>query len=403
MQRVAHQRGGFADRDHAAATLRQWRTQFPQIASLELAAHQRDDTTLETLNRSPRRFHVGRLRIVDEPHVTNPTSGLHHVLETMKPTQGVGHGVRRHSCHRRNGSGCNHVVQHVATGQFDRRHRNEAFHRRVCPPHNPVIVQEKAIHDRAGGGEHHSPRSDATAARHDRRVIGVDDCPIGRLLVRKDARFRRRVRLDGWMPIEMVGGEVEPQRDPWTEPDGRLELKAAHLDDVHRLRRGAFDLHAQRHPDVSADQDVASRLLEHPAEQRCRRRFSFRAGDRHDRTLHPTRGELELADDLCTVLSRRFEHRLLGRHSRTDHHQVGLLEGRGRVAARFEGHAGITQPCRIIDARAALGQHHARASSRQQFCCGDSAASRTDDHHTSPDHREGVSTHVITAASALSD
>jgi hypothetical protein len=172
---------------------------------------------------------------------------------------------------------------------------------------------------------------------------------------------------------------------------------------VHRLRRGGLDLRAQRHADVSAYQDVASRLLEHPSEQRCRRRFPFRAGDRHDRPLHPPRGELELADDLCTVLSRRFEHRLLGRHSGADDHQVGLLECRRRVAAQFEFDPGVTQPSRVINARAAFRQHHTRTSSHQQFCRGDAATRRTDDHRTPSDHRERIATHVITAASALSD
>jgi len=72
------------------------------------------------------------------------------------------------------------------------------------------------------------------------------------------------------------------------------------------------------------------------------------------------------------------------------------------MAAQFELDTGVTEPCPVIDARAAFRQHDTRTSSRQQFRRGDSAASRTDDHHAAPHHRERVITHVITAASALS-
>ena len=50
------------------------------------------------------------------------------------------------------------------------------------------------------------PQPEATATREiqHRRIVGVDHRPVLRTLVLEDPRFRRRVRLDVRMPIEVV-------------------------------------------------------------------------------------------------------------------------------------------------------------------------------------------------------
>ena len=119
------------------------------------------------------------------------------------------------------------------------------------------------------------------------------------------------------MPIEMVGGEVQPQRNPRTERRRRLELKAAHFDHVNRLRRRLVHLRAQRHADVSADEHVAPCGPQHPADERRRRRLPFRSGHRDHRPFDPAPRQLQLADRLDATGPRAVEHRLLERDAGT--------------------------------------------------------------------------------------
>jgi hypothetical protein len=83
--------------------------------------------------------------------------------------------------------------------------------------------------------------------------------------------------------------------------------------------------------------------------------------------------------------------------------QIRVLERRGRVPAHFQLDARLTQPRRIGEGLAALGQHHTRTSSRQQLRRRDPAPSRADNRDAPTDDRERIDAHAITAASALSD
>ena len=128
-------------------------------------------------------------------------------------------------------------------------------------------------------------------------IVGIQHGPIGRLLLGKNARLRRRIFVDGRVAIEVVGREVEQHRDPRLERLRALELKTARLDDVDRLFRRGLDLRAQRQADVAADEDAVAAGLEHAAGQRRGRRLPFRPGDGDDAAAQPAGRELELARD----------------------------------------------------------------------------------------------------------
>ena len=154
----------------------------------------------KALDRSPRRLDVGRLRVVDEPHAADPTDGLHHVLETVKPAQA--RASSRRAARRppmRDGSGGDHVVQHVPAGQLHRRHGNQPLQLDVpcaCTIQSPSTTKPSA--SRSERREHaRACAAMPRAARHHRRVVGVDDRPVARPLIREDARLGCRVRLDG--------------------------------------------------------------------------------------------------------------------------------------------------------------------------------------------------------------
>ena len=142
-----------------------------------------------------------------------------------------------------------------------------------------------------------------------RRIVGVDHREVARVLVLEDPRLRRAVRLDVGMPIEVVGRKIQHHRDPRMERVDLLELKAARLDDVKRVRRRLGHLRAQRRADVAADGHLESGRLEHPPGQRRRRRLALGAGDRDHPALQPSRRELDLRDHRDAAIARRLHRR----------------------------------------------------------------------------------------------
>src|SRR6185369_503146 len=100
------------------------------------------------------------------------------------------------------------------------------------------------------------------------------------------------------MAIQMVGGEVEPHGNPRMERRRCLELETARLDDVDCVWCRLIDLGAQGRTDISANQRLPAHRLQHPPDERRRRRLAFGSGDRDQLTLYESPGKLELTDRL---------------------------------------------------------------------------------------------------------
>jgi hypothetical protein len=291
----------------------------------------------------------------------------------------------------------------VRARQLDRRDWNEPRHLGRRSTHDPRAVDDIALLDPSRRRERDAQRLDPLTALHHHRVIGVHHGNVVGVLIREDARLGRGVVVDGRMPVEMVVGEIEPQRDPRTERRRGLELKAAHLDDVDRLRRRCVHLRAERHADVAADQRVSSVRLHHPSDHGCRRRLPLRSGNRDDPSLHPSRGELHLTNHIDAATPCRLEQRLIRHHSRARHDQIRALDRRGRVSTELELDARGAQTLGLLQRRARFRQHDARSPANEQLRRGDAAASGTDHHNAAPFDGEWCCRHAITAASALSD
>ena len=135
--------------------------------------------------------------------------------------------------------------------------------------------------------------------------------------------FARRVLLDVRMAIEMVVGEIEPERDPRPERRGGLELKAADLDGVDRLGRRVFDLRRERHADVAAHEHSLAVRRNHSSKQRRRRGLPFRSRHRDHATAKPSRCELHFSDDFHSARASRDQTRLVWRHSRARDDEIG--------------------------------------------------------------------------------
>ena len=153
-----------------------------------------------------------------------------------------------------------------------------------------VLAVVRARDQRLGGqvvvrGEFDAPpgpRHGPEATRHHGDVV--------RGLVLEDPQLRVAVPLEASVPVEVIGLEVQENRDPGPKGLDVLELEARQLaDDALGLPHLAFEL-AQRPPDVSG-----RRRAEDRPQQLRGGRLPVRAGDADDRPLQVARGELDLA------------------------------------------------------------------------------------------------------------
>ena len=148
-------------------------------------------------------------------------------------------------------------------------------------------------------------------------------------------------------------------------------------------RASSVDLRAERHADVAADQHAASRGLEHPPDQRRRRRLALGAGDRDDRPVQPARRQLELADH------RRRRRPRARWSSASSGGTPGLVTIRsasrkkpGRGAAELQRDADRAQPVLAADRRGLRSVSVTlRAARRRAVRGGHAAAGGADDQH----------------------
>ena len=194
------------------------------------------------------------------------------------------------------------------------------------------------------------------------------------------------------MAIEMVVGEVQPQRDPRPERRRRLELEAARLDDVDRVRRrlrrparSAARRCCRRPapcaPAASSIRPISVVVVDFP--------FVPVIGD------HAARSSQRDASSSSPMIStpvapRAVEHRL-ARAARPGSTTIRSAAGQRRrvVAAELERRRPASRRRSApSNAVARLGQHHARAPAHEQLRGRDAAARRADHHHPAPVDRE---------------
>ena len=126
------------------------------------------------------------------------------MLEAAERVDRGGHGRRRRAGDRAHG-GCRHdVIHQMRAEQMDRLERDEPFGRIARPIDDPSVFDDRAVVDRAGAGERPHRGATAPRDRQDRRIVGVDDGEVARVLVLEDPRLRRGVRVDVRMSIEMI-------------------------------------------------------------------------------------------------------------------------------------------------------------------------------------------------------
>ncbi len=151
-----------------------------------------------------------------------------------------------------------------------------------------------------------------------REQLGRPDRDVVGALAREDPQLGGEVVVHRAVPVEMVGLEVQQQRDVGRERHRVLELEGAGLADHGRVAVAptVAGERADGEPDVAGDVDRPPRRAPDRAEQLGRRRLAVRAGHRDERALDEPPAELELAVDRHAAPARLGDHRRLARHAR---------------------------------------------------------------------------------------
>jgi hypothetical protein len=126
-----------------------------------------------------------------------------------------------------------------------------------------------------------------------------------RLRALEDPELRIAVGVEGPVPVEVIGLEVEQDRDPRPKLVDVLELEAGHLTDDGLTRVDQAVELAERPPDVAGD-----RRAEHEAEKLRGRRLAVGPGNRDEGALVQQTGtELDLAPDRNAAPARLDDER----------------------------------------------------------------------------------------------
>ena len=237
---------------------------------------------------------VRRLRVVEEPDAVDLGDGLAAVGRGLERGEPVTDGLGRDAVGERGRRGGRGVLAMPCAFAVDRAELDRAggsAGRATCRPRTR----------RPGPRRPACPRrtNAARRARHARRrglrVVAVPDVDVVVALVPVDRRLRVTVGLEGAVMVEVVGRQVQQDRDPRVEPLLDRELERRHLDDerlVIAAGRGR-----ERETDVAAGDGVDAGRAQARAEYPRGRRLPVRAGDGEVGRPREARAELELPPD----------------------------------------------------------------------------------------------------------
>ena len=184
------------------------------------------------------------------------------------------------------------------------------------------------------------------------------------------------IRLDVWVAIEMVWGDVEHHSNIGAETIGSLELEARQLDDGDVCRLAAQDPAGDRITEVAPDKRPRPGSPGKSAEQSRRRALAIGAGDGR----HPgrqRRHELELAADRHIAGDAGSNRGLRRIRSGRESEKLDISERRRAHCTELELDAGGSE---IVDRQigALVDPDHLGAAAREQKRHGPASDAETE-------------------------
>ena len=145
------------------------------------------------------------------------------------------------------------------------------------------------------------------------------------------------------MPIEVIGRNVEYDRDLGVESTSGFELKAGNFKNDDRIWFGFRNQRNGRSSYISADGGgVAARSDDLAGESGCSS-LAVRTSDSHDWSLQVLCRELNLSDDFFAQSARLHQGSSIHRHTRADHDQVLPAESALTMASGLDRNSLVEQ------------------------------------------------------------
>ena len=145
------------------------------------------------------------------------------------------------------------------------------------------------------------------------------------------------------MSVEMVGRDVQNNRDFRPESLDRLKLKARYFEHDHRFGGCAVSQRDRGRSDVAAHKRRKPCRSHDFAREGSRSRLAVRSSDGDNWAGQKLRGKLDLADDTLAERSRLLQRRSVDRHARRNDDQILSAERALAVSSGFDGNPVVQQ------------------------------------------------------------
>ncbi|OPZ92183.1 MAG: hypothetical protein BWY73_00909 [candidate division TA06 bacterium ADurb.Bin417] len=360
--------GGLADQDHFGRLSGQCLPERPVGTALILAAQYQEYPAAvfrKRLEGAQGGIDIGGLGVVYVLDALFPGHRFEPVGQRLEIPDRPGHRFRRQPVKPGRGTDGQDILLVMHPPEAAGRNFQELFS--IGKEEMPTVAEKTPLLLAAAVKE--GPALESGAGHPALRVVVIEQRDIVAGLVFENPELGLPVRAEVRIAVQVVGGDVEQQREFRPEALDPLQLETAHLQD-HRVGCGqAVNYRDEGGPDVAREDHRPAGRFQHVAQQGNHGTLAVGPGDRQDRGRAETVGQFQFAPDRDAALKGGLDRPALGRHAGTGHHQVQAFQERLRMAAQFHPDAGGLQfaPFRFeAGAAAVLGQADLGPASGQE-------------------------------------
>ncbi len=169
----------------------------------------------------------------------------------------------------------------------------------------------------------------------DQRVVPVEDSDSIFVLGKDKSFLRRKIILEGAMPVEMILGNVEKSGYGYSEAVDIFKLEAGNFGDIDMVILAIFGKSDEWRADVTGQEGFLSGLFQNFVGQCRRGGFSIGSGNPDNLSPKKVVSQLDLRKD-GDAFFRRYPKLGEGRCTRAGDDQVGLEKSGQAMLAGFE-------------------------------------------------------------------